>query len=641
MRRTARTLLPLAVALAIAGRAAAQPPADAPGATRYTVADFYRNSQFFGASWAPDRRTILVSSNLSGIWNAYAVPVAGGAPRPLTTSTTNSVFATSYFPADERILYSSDEGGNELAHLFVRFPDGTTRDLTPGDRLQASFLGWSGDGRRFFIATNERDERYFDLYEVSADRLERTRVYTNTQGFDIGRVSRDGRRVALVRTRTVADADIYLHDLRTGATTNVTAHTGAVRNAPAAFSPDGARLLFISDQGREFASLRSYDLATGAVTPVYEQPWDVDGAEYSPGGGYLVVYVNQDARGTARVLHAATFAPVVNLGLPDGVVRGVAFSPDDSAVAFYATDGSVPDELYAGAPGAAPVRLTDALNPAIRRQDLVVPAVVRFRSYDGTEIPGLLYTPHGASPAARAPAVVLVHGGPGGQAQVGYSGLVQALANHGYVVFDINNRGSSGYGKTFFGMDDRRHGEADLGDVVASKGMLVGTGYVDPARIGILGGSYGGYMVLAALTLQPDAFRTGVDLFGPSNWVRTLQSVPASWASFRDALYAELGDPQADSVRLRRISPIFHADRIRVPLMVLQGANDPRVLQVESDEIVAAARRNGVPVEYVVFPDEGHGFVKKENEIRGYTAVLRFLDRYLAGAPETPGEARP
>ena len=224
---------------------------------------------------------------------------------------------------------------------------------------------------------------------------------------------------------------------------------------------------------------------------------------------------------------------------------------------------------------------------------------------------------------------MLVHGGPGGQAQVGYFALTQALVNHGYVVYDINNRGSSGYGKTFFAMDDKKHGEADLGDVVASKQLLIDTGYVEADRIGIIGGSYGGYMVLAALTLRPEAFSVGVDLFGISNWVRTLESVPPWWASFKDALYAEMGDPKTDGERLRRISPLFNASKIKVPLMVLQGANDPRVLQVESDEIVAAAKKNGVPVEYIVFADEGHGFVKKDNEIKGYTAILQFLDAHL------------
>jgi dipeptidyl aminopeptidase/acylaminoacyl peptidase len=296
----------------------------------------------------------------------------------------------------------------------------------------------------------------------------------------------------------------------------------------------------------------------------------------------------------------------------------------------------VPDELYAGIfnGNTPPKRLTNALNASIRREDLVVPRIARFKSYDSVDIPGVLYKPHQAAPDAKAPALVMVHGGPGGQAQVGYFALTQALVNRGYVVFDINNRGSSGYGKTFYAMDDKKHGEADLGDVVASKQMLAATGYVDTAKIGIIGGSYGGYMVLAALTLQPDAFKVGVDLFGISNWVRTLESIPPWWESFREALYAELGDPKTDNARLRRISPLFNADKIKAPLMVLQGANDPRVLQVESDEIVAAAKKNGVPVEYVVFPDEGHGFMKKPNEIRGYAAVITFLDRHLKG--ETP-----
>ena len=165
--------------------------------------------------------------------------------------------------------------------------------------------------------------------------------------------------------------------------------------------------------------------------------------------------------------------------------------------------------------------------------------------------------------------------------------------------------------------------------------MLAASGHVDPARIGIIGGSYGGYMTLAALTLQPDAFKAGVDLFGISNWIRTLENIPPWWTSFKEALYAEMGNPKTDAERLRRISPLFNASKIKVPLMVLQGANDPRVLKIESDEIVAAAKNNGVPTEYIIFPDEGHGFIKKENEIRGYGAILQFVDKYLKGVAAT------
>ena len=597
----------------------------------YSVADFYQGSEFFGSGFSSDGTRLLVSSNLSGVFNAYAIPVAGGDPVPLTRSTTDAIFAVSWFPADDRILYSSDQGGNELSHLYVREADSTVRDLTPGEKLQARFAGWSGDDRSFFVTTNERDERVFDLYEYQTDGYARRLVWRNTEAYEVGPISRNKRYVALVRPITTSDQDIYLHDLETGTTTHITQHQGSVANSAADFTPDNAALFFTSDQDREFAALRRYDIATGETTTVLEPAWDVVGAAFTRGGRHLRVWINEEAKVVTRVYEAGAMAEVPMPGLPLGLVRGMNFSRDESAFAFYNTDGSAPDDLWAGKLGATPTRLTNALSPAILRENLVAPTHVRFRSYDSLEVPGLLYKPHQASRNVKAPALVLVHGGPGGQAQVGYFALTQALVNHGYVVFDINNRGSSGYGKTFYKMDDRKHGEADLGDVVASKRMLVETGYVDSARIGIIGGSYGGYMVLAALTLTPDEFTAGVDLFGISNWYRTITSIPPWWESFRKALYEEIGDPATDSARLHRISPLFNATKIRVPLMVLQGANDPRVLQVESDEIVAAARANGVPVEYVVFPDEGHGFVKKENEIKGYTAILTFLDTHLRG----------
>ena len=180
-------------------------------------------------------------------------------------------------------------------------------------------------------------------------------------------------------------------------------------------------------------------------------------------------------------------------------------------------------------------------------------------------------------------------------------------------------------------MDDRKHGEVDLKDVVYGRRDLESLDWVDGRRVGILGGSYGGYMVCAALAFEPEAFDAGIDIFGVTNWLRTLESIPPWWASFRDALYAEMGDPKTDRERLRRISPLFHAKNIRKPLLVVQGANDPRVLKIESDEMVQAVRAEGVPVEYIVFPDEGHGFLKKENRITAAEAYLKFLDRYLAG----------
>jgi prolyl oligopeptidase PreP (S9A serine peptidase family) len=622
----------LLIALTLAGCTRKQETAAKREVATYSVEDFYKTNDFMGGSFSPDKLKVLLSSNLSGIFNVVTIPVAGGTPTPVTHSTTNSIFSLGYFPSDERFLYRSDQGGNELSHIHVQAPDSSAKDLTPGDSLRADFVGWAHDDKSFFIQTNERDQRFFDLYEYEADGYARQMTYKNTKGYDFGPISPDKRFVALMKNNSTSDTDFFLLDRQTKNVVHVTPHEGSVINSAEDFTPDGTGLLFRSDEGREFASLRRFDIATGTKAPVLEPQWDIVGASYSKGGRYLLVTVNEDAKIVSHVYEAGTMQEVAMPGLPPGLVRGLRLSRDETMYAFYNTDGSTPEDLWIGQMGQAPHRVTDGLNPAIQRADLVVPEMVRFRSYDGLEIPGLLYKPHQATPQAKAPALVLVHGGPGGEATVHFSPLVQSLVNHGYVVFDINNRGSSGYGKSFFKMDDRKHGEADLGDVVASKSMLAATGYVDSTKVGIIGGSYGGYMTLAALTLRPDAFQVGVDLFGISNWVRTLESIPPYWESFRKALYAEMGDPKTDGERLHRISPLFNADQIKVPLMVLQGANDPRVIKVESDEIVAAAQKNGVPVEYVVFPDEGHGFLKKPNEIEGTGKILAFLDRYLKGA---------
>src|SRR5437588_13036780 len=229
-------------------------------------------------------------------------------------------------------------------------------------------------------------------------------------------------------------------------------------------------------------------------------------------------------------------------------------------MAFYLDAERSPGNLYVyDFATQKPLKLTESLNPEINAADLVDARVMRYKSFDGMEIPAILYQPHGATAQAKVPAIVRVHGGPGGQARMPYSAGVQFLVNQDYVVLDVNNRGSSGYGKTFFLADDQKHGREPLWDCVEAKKYLASLGYVDEKKIGIMGGSYGGYMVLAALTFKPDEFQAGVDLFGISNWVRTLQSIPHYWESQRKSLYAEIGDPEKQLSMLREISPLFHA----------------------------------------------------------------------------------
>lgn len=603
-------------------------------APRYDARTFFETTSYFGASFSADESRVLLNADAGGVFNAYSQPVAGGTAEKLTGSTKNAIFGVSYFPKDNRILYTEDEGGNELNHLHVREIDGKVRDLTPGQKLKAMFLGWSGDLGSFYAATNERDAQYFDLYRYDAGNYERTLVFKNTEGYTPGVVSRDGHWLALVKVRNNADNDIFLWDVRTPAKEpiKITAHSGDVEHEVQTFSPDSATLYFASNQDSEFQRVYAHDLKTRARKPVVEDQWDVLGISFSWKGRYQVVSVNADARTRTTVTDLQSGKRVQLPEVPRTQVGGgVTFTRSENLLAFYADGDTSPRDLHVlDLRNGQHRKLTASLNPKIKEEHLVSSQVVRYPSFDELKIPALLHKPHGASSEHKAPALVYVHGGPGGQCRIGYNPDIQFLVNHGYAVLAVNNRGSTGYGKTFFHMDDRKHGEVDLKDVVFGRRYLETLDWVDGKHVGIMGGSYGGYMVCAALAFEPDTFDVGIDIFGVTNWLRTLESIPPWWASFRDSLYAEMGDPKTDRERLKRISPLFHAKNIRKPLLVVQGANDPRVLKVESDEMVQAVRDQGVPVEYVVFPDEGHGFLKKENRITAVEAYLKFLDRYLS-----------
>jgi dipeptidyl aminopeptidase/acylaminoacyl peptidase len=389
-------------------------------------------------------------------------------------------------------------------------------------------------------------------------------------------------------------------------------------------------VVYGTDGEGEFFQAWAYDIETGERRPKVQADWDVTYVDYSENGRYRVSAINEDARTVIAVRDRLTGRNLALPDLPGGDISGGSISRSERTMAFYINGDTSPSNLYTlDLQTGEHRRLTDTLNPAIRPTDLVEGEVIRYKSFDGLEIPAVLYRPHAVSRANRAPALVWVHGGPGGQSRHGYSAAIQHLVNHGYALLAVNNRGSSGYGKTFFHLDDRRHGEDDLQDCVRARRYLESLDWVDGRRVGIIGGSYGGFMVAAALTFTPEAFDVGIDIFGVTNWLRTLQSIPPYWASFREYLFAEMGDPATDEERLRRISPLFHAANIVRPLLVVQGKNDPRVLKAESDELVEAAKKNGVPVEYVVFDDEGHGFLKKENRITASEAYVRFLDKYL------------
>ena len=633
----------LAIGAVSAAQAAQPASASAAQPVRYSARTFFETTSFGmaspdGIAFSRDGRNLLITSDASGVFNAYMLPVAGGDPVPVTRSTDNATFGGSFFPNDDRVLFTSDQGGNELNHIYVRQADGTVRDLTPGERLKASFLGWNADGRSFFVSTNERNPQMFDVYAYDTDSYERRMIFQN-EGYLIGDVSRDGRYVALVKAHSSANSDVYLAEVGSTAEPRlITEHQGNVAYDVYGFAPDSRTLIYGTNEAGEFNQAWAYDIASAAKRPMIQADWDVMFVMHSPSGRYRVHAINEDASTRLTITDSRTGRPVTLTGVPEGDLGGVRFNRDETMIAFTVASDTSPTDIFVAdlATGQAR-RLTRALNPAIDERQLVEGTVARFRSYDGLDVPGILYRPREASAANPVPAIVLVHGGPGGQSRRGYSAMVQHLVNNGYAVYAINNRGSSGYGKTFYHMDDRRHGDVDLRDVVASRDWLESQPWISD-RVAVMGGSYGGYMTAAALAFHPEAFDAGVNIFGVTNWVRTLESIPAWWGAQRVALFDEMGDPATDAERHRRISPLFHAANIRRPMLVVQGANDPRVLQVESDELVAAVRRNNVPVEYVLFPDEGHGFQRKANRITASEAYLRFLDQHLGRRAAPAGE---
>jgi len=606
-------------------------------AAQYDAATFHETTSFGMASggghaFSATDGHILISSDETGVFNAYAVDPATGDREQLTTSDTNATYALSWFPEDNRLLVTADGGGDELSHVYLREEDGRLVDLTPGENVRAMFLGWSPDGTDMWVATNERDAASFDIYEIDTVAFETGVVFQNDDSLQIGSVSPDGRWLSLVRNRTSADSDILLLDLSAPGSMPqlITEHEGNIAYGDYTFTPESDALVYATNEHGEYNQAWTYELATGDTAPLIEADWDVSFVSYSPSGRYRVHGINADASTQVSILDRETGEALPLPDLPAGELRSVRFSRDEGQIAFLINSSTSPSNLHmVDLAEQTQSQLTNALNPAISQTEMVEATVVRFESFDGLEIPGIMYRPHNASAENPVPALVWVHGGPGGQSRVGYSATIQHLVNHGYAVYAANNRGSSGYGKTFFHMDDRRHGEEDLSDIVAAGNYLRSLDWVADDQVGVIGGSYGGYMTAAALAFHPEEFEVGINIFGVTNWVRTLESIPPWWESFREALYDEMGDPAVDGERHRAISPLFHAENIVRPMLVVQGANDPRVLQVESDEIVEAVRANGVPVEYVLFPDEGHGFRRRDNRITASEAYLTFLEEHL------------
>ena len=607
------------------------PKTSPPAPKQYSATQFYNNENLNGVAFNKDESKVLINSNVTGIQNLYVLTIADTSLQPLTHSTKESLYGLDYLSGTDSYLFASDQGGNENDHIFLQSSGNSDpKDLTPWTGTKNSMHGWSSNKQSLFIQSNKRDPKYFDLWKADTSNWNFKLFYQNDSGYDVGQVSKGERYVALAKSITTDKNELYLFD-RANKSMKRISNDNAATWEVTAFEKNDSIMYYITNDGDEFSYLVKYNITNGATQKIYSTNWDVAGMSLSENEKYYTVFVNEDGKNKVLLFDHATNKPIDFPEIKDGDVQGVMISPTEKNMLMAIGSSRSPNNLYNYNFETKTLKqLTRSLNKEINVDDLVTAEVVRFKSFDGKEIPAIYYKPLNATADKKVPGLLWIHGGPGGQSRIGFSNSIQYLVNHGYAVMAVNNRGSSGYGKTFFNLDNKDHGNGDLKDCVWAKKWLQQQDYIDTGRIGIEGGSYGGCMVLSALAFYPDEFKVGVDLFGVANWMRTLRSIPPYWESFKKALYTEMGDPNtSDSVMLKATSPLFNYQKITKPLIVFQGMNDVRVLPIESQEIVDGVKKNGVPVEYVTYPNEGHGFTKKENQITTSEKTLAFLDKYL------------
>jgi dipeptidyl aminopeptidase/acylaminoacyl peptidase len=600
---------------------------------------------------SPDGRRLAFETTITGAPQLWVVDAAGGWPRQLTFG--ESVTFHEWSPAGDWIAYGSDRGGNEREGFYLVTADGKRERelLAPSDAFRV-FGGFSPDGKRIAYATTGRTPIDFDIHVLDvasgADRL----VYTGSWGFFVASWRPDGGALLLSETRGEDGNDVHLLDLATGSARPLLVPAERASHYGFAWKADGSGFYLATDQDHEHAALAFCDAASGDLTFLDTPPYDVEGVSLSRDGRYLAWTTNEEGWSVLHARDLASGAPMgTEVPLPDGLPRGVlrlAWADAAPVAAIYATGPGLPGDVWTwdlgaagdgGASGNNAGRLARATESATAGLDLdrmVVPRHVEFPARDGVTLRGLLYLPPASAAStgdatAKPPVLLAVHGGPTAQARPDFDPVLQYLVARGIAALDLNFRGSTGYGKSFTRLDDRRQRPNAVLDMEDAVRWLAADGRVDASRAAVMGGSYGGYMTFAALADFPGLFRAGVSFVGVSNWVTALEGASPSLKASDRIEYGDIDDPD-DREFFRRLSPITRVSQVADPLMVIHGANDPRDPVTESDAFVRAIRQRGGEVEYLRFPDEGHGIRKLANRVIAYRRIAAFLEQRLAAA---------
>jgi len=595
---------------------------------------FFASRRLLGvADLTPDGDRALFVSNISGQFNLWSAAVDGGGwPEQLTSFTENTVRAVAVRD-DGTILFTADHDGDEF-HQLYRIPagGGWPEQLTDLENVQHYVTGdaWSRDGTRFCFAANLRTPTDNEIF-VWEDGVAEPRYlwgegrYTFAYSF-----SPDGTKVLAVDFRANTDISLYVVDVASGDAVEITEHEDEVKFVPGAWTADGSGVYVLSDEGREFSGLALVDVATGTRQWVEAPDREIDELAGSADGRVLAWLENVDGWSKLRVRDLSAGADLPDPRLPRGTISplgsGISVSKDGSRVVLVWEQPGRPGEAYVVDTATGDARpVTETRLAGLRGLRLVEPELVAYTTFDGREIPAWLYRPEGNG---RAPFVLAIHGGPESQERPLYRPVFQYLASRGIGVLATNIRGSTGYGKSYQKLIHHDWGGGDLEDFRYAAQWLRAQDFVDGERLGVYGGSYGGFATLTCVTRLPEYWAAAVDIVGPANLITAVRAAPPGWQRF---MAKWVGDPDTEEEFLRERSPITYVDQTRAPLLVIQGAKDPRVVKAESDQMVERLRELGREVEYVVFEDEGHGFTRYTNEVRGYRLTCEWLERHLAG----------
>jgi len=580
-------------------------------------------------SFSPDGDRLAFVTSLSGLPQVWTVSAQGGWPHQVT-ALDDQISSVEWSPTSDLLAFSLAPGGGMNSQTYLVEPDGTAiRRLTPGGSENNRLGTWTDDGEQLMMSSNVDDPGSLDayLYDVSAGEM---RLVARNDGIgQLNDVSPDGKLATLFRMKSRGDSNIYLRNLESGEEHLLTPHEG-VAIAWGGMFADADTIYLAANVDRDLMGLARIELDDqGRPGPLEyvatRDDAELEAFELSHDGSTGMLVWNVAGRSEMELMQLTSGLRQPGPQLPGERVWSLEFSLDDTSLAMVIAGATQPADIWVyDLDGSGLTQVTHSPHPGVELDKLIAPELVRFPAHDGLELSGWLYRPTASD--ASGPLVLSFHGGPEGQARPSFRSDFQALLAQGIAVLDVNVRGSSGFGKRFVNLDNGALRVDGVRDIKASWDYVVESGVADPERVGIMGGSYGGYMTMAGLTRYPDLFAAGVNLFGVVNF-ETFFARTEPWMAAISKV--EYGDPDTQREMLRELSPIHQVDQVKAPTLVLHGANDTNVPVVEAEQVVDSLKARGVPVEYVLFPDEGHGFRKTANRVTSTVSIVEWFVEHL------------